>query len=855
MDGSRHHQLQEQEQQVDLEVVGRHALLFDDDSTSAFINSSDVLVPWSGGDASLLIDRFDARHLLPQLPLRGAWKRQLQEDNLLEPDGVSRIELDAERYRDLENGGDGEDQQDGVKKNGAKSGIYRTVPFSYNASGDLKSQEDGLEHSCYRPPFPVPEYLLSNLPLTEKVHQIISRTAKFVNEHGGQTEIILRVKQGGNPSFGFLMPDHKLHAYFRFLVDHPELSRSVTDTVGKLEEKKTLDSVENALYIAGGALSLLGSVYGTGEDDGIPDTSETRETLVKSSKDAASATAPRKSQTSTSRFDDETKAAIKLPPAVSEKPLLSKRSRSSAMIDSAAARSRTKEVTAGSPDSFISKSGADSSRPRAPVVEPPSNLKRMVEKTVEFICRNGKEFEASLIQQDKMNEKFPFLRSSNQYHSYYLKVLQHARETKLPYKNISDHRVGSKAEAKVADDYPSDAWNVEKQFEAPLQLDRKEKFRMVLGGSKKDANNSSSKPSKPPGLSAEEAAAIVLGATRGRLGSQTMPDAPKMPAIHVPDAIRRAVEGPSTSSLASFPPFPASNPPSKSTSDSEGAADLPNGSSPAKESDSTAGCIAKEADSSVASATEEQKLKAERLKRAKLFAAMIKSGKHKADEHAAAPSPIHSGHEPQPGGGSGREEGNSSLVVPAEAENSGSGEKPIQKLAAHGGVQHAEDPEAVEREHSRKRHRSRQHSNGDGHKREHRRHRHHRSPPSEDDGRQRRKHRHHRSSSSKRKRRGSDEDEDEDGRSHKNKRSSGSQRDGRDRRRHREEEMGSDSRRDLPSQGDSSSRPSSEAHHPRGPSSKDPPSDGVQEEARPSVATEVPDDLRAKIRAMLLETL
>lgn len=260
------------------------------------------------------------------------------------------------------------------------------------------------------------------------MHQIISRTAKFVNEHGGQTEIILRVKQGGNPSFGFLMPEHKLHAYFRFLVDHPELSRNVTDTVGKSDEKKTLDSVENELHVAGGALSLLGSVYGTGEDDGVPDASEIGETLDKNSKDTASVTAPRKSQMPSSRFGEETKAAIKIPATVSEKPLLSKRSGSSVMIDSAAGRSRTKEVTAGSAKSFISKFGADSSRPGAPVVEPPSNLKRMVEKTVEFICRNGKEFEASLIEQDKMNEKFPFLRPSNRYHSYYLKVLQHARE-------------------------------------------------------------------------------------------------------------------------------------------------------------------------------------------------------------------------------------------------------------------------------------------------------------------------------------------------------------------------------------------------------------------------------------------
>ena len=49
-------------------------------------------------------------------------------------------------------------------------------------------------------------------PPSEKVHQIIARTALFVSQHGGQSEIVLRVKQGSNPTFGFLMPDHHLHA-------------------------------------------------------------------------------------------------------------------------------------------------------------------------------------------------------------------------------------------------------------------------------------------------------------------------------------------------------------------------------------------------------------------------------------------------------------------------------------------------------------------------------------------------------------------------------------------------------------------------------------------------------------------
>ena len=95
-------------------------------------------------------------------------------------------------------------------------------------------------------------------PPTEKTHQIIARTAKLVSEHGGQSEIVLRVKQGSNPVFGFLMPDHHLHVYFRFLVDHPK----VLDADNKADRKH----VEKG-SVQGEDLSLLGSVYGTGDDE------------------------------------------------------------------------------------------------------------------------------------------------------------------------------------------------------------------------------------------------------------------------------------------------------------------------------------------------------------------------------------------------------------------------------------------------------------------------------------------------------------------------------------------------------------------------------------------------------------
>lgn len=49
---------------MDMKVVGCHALLFNDDAMTTFVNSSQVLVEWK----SLSIDRYNFRHLLPSPP-------------------------------------------------------------------------------------------------------------------------------------------------------------------------------------------------------------------------------------------------------------------------------------------------------------------------------------------------------------------------------------------------------------------------------------------------------------------------------------------------------------------------------------------------------------------------------------------------------------------------------------------------------------------------------------------------------------------------------------------------------------------------------------------------------------------
>lgn len=92
---------------MDLAVEGRHALLFDDDATAAFVNSRDALVPCAA-DASLLIDRYDVRHLLDRIPPRPPHRRHLPHED--PGGGVSLSDLDHERYLDLPPSGDGDDQ-------------------------------------------------------------------------------------------------------------------------------------------------------------------------------------------------------------------------------------------------------------------------------------------------------------------------------------------------------------------------------------------------------------------------------------------------------------------------------------------------------------------------------------------------------------------------------------------------------------------------------------------------------------------------------------------------------------------------------------------------------------------------
>ncbi|GMJ15998.1 hypothetical protein like AT5G55100 [Hibiscus trionum] len=605
---------------MDLEVVGRHALLFDDDAMASFVNSPEALVDWN----SLSIDRYDVRHLLSGPPPPRKRRRHLPSSSVTSDDTLES-DLDRERFLDLPPSPSLLYQEDGDndEEPAASGGLYNAVSFSYGNTGESNEQKDADVESSFRPPFPVPETLLQNLPPTEKVHQIMARTALFVSKHGGQSEIVLRVKQGDNPTFGFLMPDHPLHPYFRFLVDHQELLSS-----NSVDEGKADGANDQASSARGGALSLLGTVYGSGEDeDGETENAtevERKESVgpgVAIDKTSTDGPEQKESSLSVNRKDD---TVTKHSTPLMEKTSVIKRNQSLTTVKAGTMTALKKESDASAAEKSRASSLPPTSKVELPVVEPPSDLKRVVDKIVEFILRNGRQFEAVLVEQDVKHGRFPFLLPSNLYHPYYLEALQKAEKSKLPGKAFMSEKhdsSGRGVEKKAVSSRESDSASVGSDI--PCNPDRKEKFKMVISKSKKDGQDPPSKASQPQigvSVDAAAAAAILQAATRGI----------KKPNLEIlsKTSLNSSGQVPTSEGghAPSFGSFHSSQP--QSSEQKPGHKGEPSVSGPVANAIAKTAAIAaaSEADSSEACLTKEEKLKAERLKRAKMFAALIKSG-------------------------------------------------------------------------------------------------------------------------------------------------------------------------------------------------------------------------------------
>ncbi|XP_066306868.1 uncharacterized protein [Miscanthus floridulus] len=883
---------------MNLEIVGRHALLFDDDATAEVVNSGGSLVPWAAvGAADLLLDRHDVRHLLDRVPPRPRRAYSVVLLSAPSPDGISETELDRERYLDLP-AGDGEYEGSGdapPSGNGTdtEQADYNAVPFSYGypAGSDEPSSSD----LCYRPSFYVPESLLNKLPPSEKAHQIIARTALFVSEHGGQSEIVLRVKQGDNPTFGFLMPDHHLHSYFRYLVDHPQLLKDGADAVDT--DKRNTES-EHAS--SGGALSLLGTAYDSeDEDEGtLPRSSEGMNPGNSMTPDVQGHVKSASIMPDKKELGKDQNAAA---PAVKSKTILTKKN--PIITGNSIVAVQREKVNDTITVSTTSKSHTNSglSETKEMILEPPSFMKRTMEKIIEFILTNGKEFEEKLIEQDRTTGRFPFLLSSNPYHSYYLKFLQETEESKSrgrspdhkDRRGCSDWRGRRSPESDDRSSRERVDRSSRERGDRRCSLERKDSsYGMVSSASDRSSAGPSEKQlydkqgkgrfhpvcgvKKGPTrkVTADEAAAIVMAATRGLGAANDSLNTMK----GTKDNVRTHVSNDPSSSFGSFSCLQDQDALSKHISNSEADASLTSSGQPQKEgfgiidddwiantiAKAAAAAASKEADSSEASMTKEQKLKAERLRRAKMFAAIIKSGDNKMNDLAAASDPTSEAAKAIP------DTNVSGLDLQSVAKEREGSSAPFEhegpNLTKHNNdsddeqnrvrkyrKKHQESDEEGDEsgdsyKHSRKRHRP-EHSRGrsmDVHKhklkrhskdRESRHHR-HRYNSSEDEQEQER-----RSSKSRHGHRDDHRysDEEEHRRSHK----------------HRRRERHSSSKRKLEEDRDQSEQSQDRLEVSPSRSGAKFESDKLPDDTAQSTqgTTEVLSELRAKIRAMLLERL
>lgn len=157
--------------------------------------------------------------------------------------------------------------------------------------------------------------------------------------------------------------------------------------------------------------------------------------------------------------------------------------------------------------------------------------------------------------------------------------------------------------------------------DVPYEYDRKEKFKMVIGKSKKDGQDPPVKANQSQvGVSADAAAAILKAVTRG-IKNPTLEIFPRPSLSGIGQG--PSDEGGYSSSFGSLHTSQRQSSIKKVDENGEPSVSVPMAKAIAE---TAALAAASEADSSEASLTREQKLKAERLKRAKMFAAMLKGG-------------------------------------------------------------------------------------------------------------------------------------------------------------------------------------------------------------------------------------
>lgn len=254
-------------------------------------------------------------------------------------------------------------------------------------------------------------------PESQKLHNIIEKTALFVSQHGLQMEIILKTKQSNNRNFDFLSFDSTLHPYYKYLLESIKSGKYVANQSQNSDSSsETDDDSDDEHYLHP---SLLGSAKNKESNTfKIPhllragNTDDSYSQLVKSLKEfLPTVEEPNEEPKQTNVSEHTFKQTL-------------------TTITAESNANNTKEKTFGT---NISQNTWSSLLP-----SPPPDIEQIIEKLAQKVALSGEQFELSI---KKLGEsRFEFVNPGHIYHAYYIR-------RKLHY--LEEHRSAQAAQLKA----------------------------------------------------------------------------------------------------------------------------------------------------------------------------------------------------------------------------------------------------------------------------------------------------------------------------------------------------------------------------------------------------------------------
>ncbi|CDW55473.1 splicing factor, arginine:serine rich 8 [Trichuris trichiura] len=356
------------------------------------------LIPLNG-NKNILIDRYDCRLHLQN---HERYKERADSKWLSEADSELEEVLNVERYRDLVEVSSEENEDKGRKR--------AEIFYDYNtsSSADPTVQEAA---TCEDDAFVVPSELKVPkgvvVPKNSKQHKIIEKTASFIATHGSQMEIIVNIKQKGNPFFRFLDYSHQLHVYYKHVLRMikekrytPSVEKIKIDKIVKEELNDEEDSDDSCDYLHP---SLRGSGKTFAAENSRPTTSIPMPQIdycLGKENDV---------------YSDLYKGLVAIFPE-----LASSKSKIQTEGQSEQASNEQHSNEAVSDNSLYSMGGENAKH--LVVVPPPPDLQPTIDRLAEYVARNGREFEN--IVRTKRDPRFSFIMFDNPYYSYYKAKVQ-----------------------------------------------------------------------------------------------------------------------------------------------------------------------------------------------------------------------------------------------------------------------------------------------------------------------------------------------------------------------------------------------------------------------------------------------